>query len=497
MNLARIRQAVLLMVVVLSGLLIILSYLIYRAYEEKRQDFAITVNTALVNAVYEFDRNQIENRLLETQSAQELVDDAIRSQEKDSLRLKKSENSVYISHIDQSKSYNSQADDYNEEGILLSQQLQRNILQRKDFGSIKSIFRDLLKRYLIAPNQNIDFELLNSNIQKELKKQDIHLNYDFALYDDFNFNFIYTSNPRISKEYFESKFRIPLYYLNLNNAVVISIVFSGLKLYFLKQIALLLILSLFMMGSIVTLFIYSIRTIYEQKRIGELKNDLINNIAHELKTPISTISLACQAMNDEDMMKIDSIRNKYIQMVNAENQRLNTLVESVLKSTMLEESNIPLNITQTNIHDLLEYSIESFELQLKKKNFSVEREFLAKNYVINADEEQFLHVVFNLIDNAIKYCGMNNSSPKLIIRTKNEVGKLKIEFEDNGIGIEQSQQLLVFDKLYRVASGNLHNVKGYGLGLSYVKSVVEKHGGSIHLKSDLNKGSIFTITLPT
>lgn len=497
MNLPRIRQAVILMVVVLSGLVVILSYLIYRAYEEKRLDFDIALNSALANAIYEFDRNQIETRLLENQSAKEMVDDAIKSQSNDTVKTNKADKSIYVSHIDYSGVYNTQTDEFREDGILLKQQLQKNILQRKDLGSIKSIFRDLLKRYLIAPNQNIDINLLNENIRNELRKRDIFLNYEIALYDDFNFNFLYQSNFISDNEFLASKFRIPLYYLNLNNAVIVSIVFPGLKFYFLKQIALLLILSLLMVGSIVALFNYSIRTIFEQKRIGELKNDLINNIAHELKTPISTISLACQAMNDEDMMKIDSIRNKYIQMVNAENQRLNSLVESVLKSTMLEQSNIPLKPTQVNVHDLLEYSIESFELQLKKKNFIVEREFFAKNYVISADEEQILHVVFNLIDNAIKYCGVNNSAPRLTIRTKNDSGKLKIEFEDNGIGIEQSQQLLVFDKLYRVASGNLHNVKGYGLGLSYVKSVMEKHGGSIELSSELNKGSIFTIALPT
>jgi len=241
-------------------------------------------------------------------------------------------------------------------------------------------------------------------------------------------------------------------------------------------------------------FYYTINTILQQKKLSEIKNDFINNMTHELKTPISTISLACEALADPDMQKSDSSRNKFVGMIKEENSRLGVLVENVLKTAVLDQGKMKFRPEEIDVHILLERVLKSFELQLNSVDGSIERKFTAKSNTIVGDKIHLTNVCYNLLDNAIKY---THSKPEITIRTIDDNEGIKIEIIDNGIGISKDNQKKIFDQLYRVPKGNLHDVKGFGLGLHYVKVIVEKHLGKIFVESTLGKGSTFTILLPT
>jgi two-component system phosphate regulon sensor histidine kinase PhoR len=216
-------------------------------------------------------------------------------------------------------------------------------------------------------------------------------------------------------------------------------------------------------------------------------------MTHELKTPIATISLACEALNDEDMRKSERAMQTYVGMINEENKRLGVLVENVLRTAIFEQGEMQLRVQKIDIHEVIRQVIRNIEIQIKKKRGEIVVHLDAFNPIVEGDQLHITNVVYNLLDNAIKYSG---ESPKVEVSTSNDNGFLSVAFKDNGIGISKENQKKIFDKLYRVPTGNVHNVKGFGLGLSYVKGVMEKHNGSVDVSSEQKKGSTFTIHIP-
>jgi two-component system, OmpR family, phosphate regulon sensor histidine kinase PhoR len=254
-----------------------------------------------------------------------------------------------------------------------------------------------------------------------------------------------------------------------------------------------LLLSLLFSLVIIGVFYYTIRLIIKQKKLGEMKNDFINNMTHELKTPIATISLATEAINNPLIKDNDEKFKDYTRILKEENQKLNSHVERVLEMAMLDKGELVLNKKQVNIGKLIQRTIESHKLLIQKQNakvnFSPDTEVICR-----VDEEHMLAAFNNLLDNALKYskefCTVN-------IQIARPLKDLVITFKDNGIGIDKEQKEKVFDKFFRAQGGNLHDVKGFGLGLSYVRSIVEAHNGSIELLSEKGKGSEFIIKLPS
>jgi two-component system phosphate regulon sensor histidine kinase PhoR len=240
-------------------------------------------------------------------------------------------------------------------------------------------------------------------------------------------------------------------------------------------------------------FFYSIKTILTQKKHSEIKNDFINNMTHELKTPISTISLACEALNDPDIAATPKLMNRYVGVINTENKRLYNQVENILKSAIWGSKAFKLNLEEVDVEQVVQNAIAKFEMQLTERGGMVSFTNEAKTSVFNADSGHLSNALHNLIDNAIKY---SNQEPVIRIKAHNEKDFYVLSVCDNGIGISKENQKKIFDKLFRVPTGNRHDVKGFGLGLNYVKTIVERHGGSISVSSRLNKGSTFTIKLP-
>lgn len=279
--------------------------------------------------------------------------------------------------------------------------------------------------------------------------------------------------------------REDIYYLKL--------FFPHQQRYLLQTMWFMLSISAILMLSILFAFLYTINTILRQKKISEVKNDFINNMTHELKTPISTIGLACEALNDPVMRSSEKQLKTFVGMINTENKRLGALVENVLRSAILDRGDIQLQKENLNMHEVIQAVVRNLAIQVNKKGGSIKTAFNAFNPVIKGDRIHLTNLTYNLIDNAIKYSSEN---PFLLIETEDIENGIRIRFTDHGIGISKENQRKIFEKLYRVPTGDVHDVKGFGLGLSYVKAIVEKHHGDIFVESELEKGSTFTIELP-
>ncbi|MEN9640763.1 MAG: hypothetical protein RLZZ262_2632, partial [Bacteroidota bacterium] len=273
----------------------------------------------------------------------------------------------------------------------------------------------------------------------------------------------------------------------------LKVFFPNERRYLIGSMWLMLVTSGVLLLVIMLLFSFSIGTIYKQKKLSDIKNDFINNMTHELKTPIATISLACEALNDPDMQKSETGMKSYLSMINEENKRLGILVENVLRTSVFENGDMKLRLRSLHVHSIIEQAIQNIDIQFKKRKGQLITKLMAEDPTIEGDDLHITNVIYNLIDNAVKY---TEGSPEVLITTRNDPGGISISFQDNGIGISKENLKKIFDKLYRVPTGNIHNVKGFGLGLSYVKGVVEKHGGHVSVQSELKKGSTFTIYLP-
>lgn len=246
---------------------------------------------------------------------------------------------------------------------------------------------------------------------------------------------------------------------------------------------------------IISAFYLTVRTMFNQKKLSEIKSDFINNMTHELKTPLATISLAIDALTNEKVIHDTEKIRYYSRMIKDENKRMNKQVEKILQSARIEKQDIKLNLQTLNAHEIINKVADNVNLQILDKNGKLIVHTDAEHCMIEADEVHFSNVVFNLLDNAIKY-SKENENLEVSIITHNEKNMFVLQVKDNGIGMNKETQSRVFEKFYRAHTGNIHNVKGFGLGLSYVKAIVEAHGGKVKVDSVLGKGSTFSAYFP-
>jgi len=373
-----------------------------------------------------------------------------------------------------------------------------NLDDLKERLQTKRAFLGDIVKSLIEVNLNqsieerIDPRILDSLIRVALKRQGLDLSYNFGIYDRSGKMVLGMDENRKALDSSTKRARL------FPNDVVQTPFFLRLDFpnedqYILNSLWWLLLVSLVFLVALVWTSFTSIHTIFRQKQNSEIKNDFINNMTHELKTPISTISLACEALNDPELGKIESVKNRYLGIINAENKRLGLLVEEVLQSAVLDKGDFKLKREDLDIHQILKDVIDKFQIQLKEKGGIIKLNEAADRSFIEGDKNHITNVFYNLLDNAAKY---SKQEPLIEVNTSIENDRIRISVRDRGIGISPDNLKKIFDRLYRVPTGNLHNVKGFGLGLSYVKIIAERHGGCVSVESELGKGSTFYIELP-
>lgn len=351
---------------------------------------------------------------------------------------------------------------------------------------------DKMIRVELPIEERIPREVLDTIVKNEFTKLGIKTKYEYKL-SSASDSIIYCTteyNPalkaQLSKNIFPNDFFSKKYFL--------SLYFPNQKTYVISSLGWMTFTTFLLTAIIIFSFTVTILVIFKQKRLSEIKNDFVNNMTHELKTPISTISLAAQMLKD-DSIPDESKRIGYLgNVISDESKRLGLQVEKVLQMAIFEKTKLKLKLKQLNLHEIVSKVSQTFEIQLQNVNGEVHTELNAKNPIVIADEVHITNILNNLLDNALKY---RNGNPSITISTKDANQGIVFTVEDNGIGINRENQRRIFDQFYRVPMGNIHNVKGFGLGLCYVKKIVEEHGGKIWVDSTLGKGSKFSCFIPS
>jgi two-component system phosphate regulon sensor histidine kinase PhoR len=275
---------------------------------------------------------------------------------------------------------------------------------------------------------------------------------------------------------------------------IVKIHFPGKRDYIFDSVSFMIPSMIFTFVLLIT-FIFTIYIVFRQKKLTEMKNDFINNMTHEFKTPISTISLAAQMLKDPAVGKSPAMFQHISGVINDETKRLRFQVEKVLQMSMFDRQKATLKMKELDTNELITGVINTFALKVERYNGKIESDLKATDPIIFADEMHITNVIFNLMDNAVKY-KRPDVDLQLMVKTWNEPGKVMISVQDNGIGIKKENLKKIFDKFYRVHTGNLHDVKGFGLGLAYVRKIIQDHKGTIRAESELNVGTKFIIALP-
>ncbi|PJA10038.1 MAG: hypothetical protein COX70_00040 [Flavobacteriales bacterium CG_4_10_14_0_2_um_filter_32_8] len=505
----------------LIGLVAIQIYWIDNAVKLKEEDFNRNVRSALFTVANKLEKIDAVNRIKAHQKGQQLFNQKINKLnstlqnnnfdttsliKKDGITYKVSEKqskdgTLYQQSI-QSVSPNgligfqfsihgngqntTVTDSNNPDSFVLPQNNQSSVLNEM----LENLFETNQYR---AIKERIDKNLLDSLLKSEFINRDIKAKYQYGVFD-YNGNEVIVDSVSNVNKIRQSDFFCQLYPNDiLESPHFLSVYFPNQKGYLLKTMWLMLLTSVLLLITIVWAFTFTIQTIFQQKKLSEIKNDFISNMTHELKTPISTISLACEALNDKDMLKNEKVRKNYVGMISQENKRLGLLVESVLKSATWDKGDLKLKKEEFDLHQIINEVSDNILIQVKNKLGSITINLTAINSLIAADQVHITNLIYNLLDNAIKY---TMASPLINISTRNIKEGILLSVSDNGIGIKRENLNKIFEKFYRVPTGNVHNVKGFGLGLNYVKAIVEKHGGEISVTSDFGKGTTFNIYLP-
>lgn len=335
----------------------------------------------------------------------------------------------------------------------------------------------------------IPSEEIDMIIKQELEKNRIDLSYEFAIVgDNWDYNTI-KSRGYVLDAMYNNSFHRPL-----GSTYYLSLYINKPKNYILRRTSWMIGASVLFTIIIISAFAVTVRTVFRQKQLSEIKSDFINNMTHEFKTPLATISLAVDALGNPKVQGRGDQIDYYTGIIREENKRMNKQVEKILQAAQLDTNDLELNLQTVDVHDIISNAAANIMLLIVEKNGTLEQKLAAKKFFIRADEVHFSNIIANLLDNAIKY---SKDPTHILIETVNPSSKsIAIRIKDNGIGMSKETINHIFEKFYRAHTGNLHNVKGFGLGLSYVKSVVDAHQGKIKVESNPGKGSTFTLEFP-
>jgi two-component system, OmpR family, phosphate regulon sensor histidine kinase PhoR len=344
--------------------------------------------------------------------------------------------------------------------------------------------------FVVSVNSQIDASLLEFLLRTEFEKRNIKADFEYGIYDCTHEKMVYGNYVSMrSDDKNEPVKKLPNW---TNHGYYFGVQFPNREAQILNQMGIWSFSSVVLL-LVIVFFAYTLFVILKQKRLSEIQKDFINNMTHEFKTPIATIAVSTEVLKNPDIVKQPERLLNYTTIIENENKRLKKHVERVLQMARLDKEDIGLKKENINLHEVIQEVVEGMRVTLHEKQGNTELVLEATQPFVTADRHHLTNVIYNLIDNAIKYC---KDCPFITIRTKQDEKGLILEVQDNGIGVNEEHHKRIFQKFFRVPTGNVHDVKGFGLGLNYVKQIVEAHRGRVSLESVIGSGSTFRVYLP-
>ena len=518
-----------LMSVSLIGIIFIQYFFILKNYEENNKQFSINVNYVLEETTSDVERNEfrkyvrkfrdlIANEALvdvDTLSIQNLIIIDENPEKRETIIYKNGvieENLI----IPKTKSYYDDIIDViserenisikrlsnqREEKVFSNRRIEDNLSPEQfllKVGKIskskevlfESAYNDISKRNPIEERIG-DINKFEKIIERNLERMNINLDFEYAIFDQDSITKISSEKFDLSNQSYSS-----LIFKDENDLsnYSLKVAFPGRTPFLLGSLVSVIITSIIFTSIIIIAYVTTILLLLRQRQISQIKTDFINNMTHEFKTPIATINLALSAIkNPKTIVNKEKVK-KYLQMIYDENNRMHDQVENVLMISHLERNQLNIEKTKQDINEIIDLAISHVSLIVENNNGNIITEKDADNSMVIGNETHLINVMVNILDNAIKY---NDNSPEIFIKTLNIGSRVLIEIKDNGIGMSKAVQSKIFEKFYRKQTGDLHDVKGHGLGLAYVKKIVAFHNGNITVDSAVGKGSKFTIQLNT
>ena len=518
-----------LMSVSLIGIIFIQYFFILKNYDENNKQFSINVNYVLEETTSDIERNEfrkyvrkfrdlIANEALvdiDTLSIQNLIiiDENPENREtiiykngviEESLIIPKTKS--YYDDIldiisDRENISIKRLSNQREEKVFSKSRIEDNLSPEQfllKVGKIskskevlfESAYNDISKRYPIEERIG-DINKFEKIIERNLKRMNINLDFEYAIFDQDSITKISSEKFDLSNQSYSS-----LIFKDENDLsnYSLKVAFPGRTPFLLGSLVSVIITSIIFTSIIIIAYVTTILLLLRQRQISQIKTDFINNMTHEFKTPIATINLALSAIkNPKTIVNKEKVK-KYLQMIYDENNRMHDQVENVLMISHLERNQLNIEKTKQDINEIIDLAISHVSLIVENNNGNIITEKDAENSMVIGNETHLINVMVNILDNAIKY---NDNSPEIFIKTLNIGSRVLIEIKDNGIGMSKAVQSKIFEKFYRKQTGDLHDVKGHGLGLAYVKKIIAFHNGNITVDSAVGKGTKFTIQLNT
>ena len=353
----------------------------------------------------------------------------------------------------------------------------------------ETTYRDLFKNYPIY--KRVSTVDIAAFLKRQLSENGIDIDFEFAIYDKDLATKVQSNNFELEPT---TTYGVPMFLDNNNESnFTLYVDFPERKKFLWSSILTMTVLSIVFTIIIILAYTNAIYQIIKQRQISQIKTDFINNMTHEFKTPIATISLALDAMKNPKMINDKEKTARYLKMIKDENKRMHAQVENVLRISKLERNELNISKDRLKLHDLIEDAVSHVELIVEDRKGYVKCHLNAEKSSVLANETHFTNVLVNILDNAIKY---SDEAPRIDVTTENVGNNIILKIADHGNGMTKQVQKKVFEKFYREHTGNVHNVKGHGLGLAYVKQMIEDHQGHVSVESEKGKGSTFIIKLP-
>lgn len=465
--------------------------------------FNVSVNNAMSNVIDQFDRMKMDQylsqrervRLRQYRRIEELNDrmlDIVRNHQDlfyDETRMRLDvallDSAFILPQVRLSASDSNVIRRYNT--LVNARKVLNDSVENRGGGSIA-------KPSEILTPDNFNYSMLDSLIREELILNGVDVSPYIGVFENNDGVFLYLSKPDAKEDLKATPYRYNFLPSGIASSHEYDIVLHfPTSLIFVNDSVVFVLMNCFLIFVVLVLFMVAIHTINNMRKVDEMKAEFTSNMTHEIKTPLATISLACEMLQDPSVSSNEETRRNFLNIIGDENRRMRTLVETILQSAKMAKKNFTLNCKELNAHDLIRSTADDFKLTLESRQGTLTLNLNASNATLYADELHINNMIHNLVDNAIKY---SPEKPTITIETMIKGKMFVLSVADKGLGISKDDQKHIFEKYYRVSTGNVHNVKGFGIGLNYVYQVVNLHHGSISVNSELGKGSTFVVSLP-